>query len=1071
MDGNWLTGLFAAIFSDEVFGVLAVIATWGFFISGLDDLFIDLRYTIAAVFSRKPDRIRMSLADKHPQKPIAVMVPAWQEANVIQQMLMRNIANIDYLNYHLFVGTYPNDQATQDAVDRAIEFYRRMRFNGKENGKARVHKAPIDFIHKVVTARPGPTNKADNLNCVFDHIKKVERALLDKGHLSQPFEIFVMHDSEDVIHPKEFKVFNYLISDLPERDRPRNETFCEQFDFVQLPVFPLEVSIIPTREQRLKQIEALERFSKGGISVKIKETPVVMYETMRAVSTYFTNVWRYCVSATYMDEFAEHHTKDMVVRRAIRGLVPSAGTGTAMNRRSLLKLEEMNPKKAIFNDIHLTEDYEISLALKNLGAKQFFLVEPVRMEKYRGGRMDLITEEDEFVATKEYFPDSFQKAIRQKSRWVMGITFQTMFPGKSKNLLVDFMKGWEGNMVTKYTLLRDRKSLVTNYINMLGYIVFIYCVARLFMVEVYDDDWSFSNIFPPNSVLWWLLLFNIVVMVERYLQRYHAISKIYGVKQAVYFLIRSITLIGLFLGNFINFVSTLSATKRYFSYVWQALLDRLFPKRKTQTVVRKTAEGTEETVVTRKSTEPAWGKTDHSYLSDDQMREYVNRIGQLAMRTRLMQVEELEEALRRQREEHKRLGEILKNMGIVDDVGFSMLYAQQLSVPMHEIDFFQVDPEVLKQVPESVASEFGLVPLFIDDGGNLIVAVSEPIHEDNRRRIEQRLGRPVKFVITFQSDIEFSRQRAYGHMVQRQAAQIPKLGILLLGQGAVTEKQLGEALKLQREQRQPLGRILVQMGAVDKDVLAQALFKQKQYRLTLGESLMEKGRINYDQLQQALYQQKINRKPLGEILLEMKAVDERDLDEFFRATLNIGYRDIRPDEIDFEVQQRFSPAFCRIYRTIPICQQDDGKTVTFALATTAVRGAIASLEERMGFTAEVFLAPEASIRKAIETCFEKMDVVTQQAQLLGNRLVAEGVIDEHILQEALKQHREEGSRLGEVLVNYGYCDEESFLEVYSGVLQLPVIELHRDEVDPSACADIHVYGGGQPNRCARGAGW
>jgi len=367
MESGWFSHILWFLLSDEFVSVFAVVAVWGFFISGLDDLFIDLRYLYGVIRRNPKDKpIRMEDAEDLPQKPIAMMVPAWQEASVIRSMLMRNIANIDYVNYHIFVGTYPNDPDTQREVDAVINFYRRIRESGSGQAKS-------DFIHQVVSPNPGPTNKANNLNSVFKQIKIIENDLIRQGELSGPFEIFVMHDCEDVVHPKELKLFNYFITNTPQEERRKDEPYFGQFDFVQTPVFPLEIDLPPSDEELLPLRSAWDRLHWYNPVSWINESSEIIYQLFRIGVILVRNLWRYAVSATYMEEFAEHHTKDMIVRRAINGLVPSAGVGTGINREFLLRLEKENPK-GIFNDIHLAEDYEISLKLKNLGAKQFFAI-------------------------------------------------------------------------------------------------------------------------------------------------------------------------------------------------------------------------------------------------------------------------------------------------------------------------------------------------------------------------------------------------------------------------------------------------------------------------------------------------------------------------------------------------------------------------------------------------------------------------------------------------------------------------------------------------------------------------
>src|SRR5260221_6215139 len=127
------------------------------------------------------------------------MIPAWQESSVIRQMLLNTRSRLDYTNYTIFVGTYPNDPTTAGEVD------------GLEQRGAR-------FV-RVAVPHDGPTNKADCLNWIYHAIRRYEAA---EGIA---FQIFVMQDCEDVIHPLCYRLFNYLI--------PRK-------DMVQLPVLSLE---------------------------------------------------------------------------------------------------------------------------------------------------------------------------------------------------------------------------------------------------------------------------------------------------------------------------------------------------------------------------------------------------------------------------------------------------------------------------------------------------------------------------------------------------------------------------------------------------------------------------------------------------------------------------------------------------------------------------------------------------------------------------------------------------------------------------------------------------------------
>nr|WP_139496147.1 phage adsorption protein NrfB [Escherichia coli] len=336
---DWLLDVFATwLYGLKVIAItLAVIM----FISGLDDFFIDVVYWVRrikrklSVYRRYP---RMSYRElyKPDEKPLAIMVPAWNETGVIGNMAELAATTLDYENYHIFVGTYPNDPDTQRDVDEVC--------------------ARFPNVHKVVCARPGPTSKADCLNNVLDAITQFERSA------NFAFAGFILHDAEDVISPMELRLFNYLV---------------ERKDLIQIPVYPFE------RE------------------------------------------WTHFTSMTYIDEFSELHGKDVPVREALAGQVPSAGVGTCFSRRAVTAL--LADGDGIAFDVQsLTEDYDIGFRLKEKGMTEIFVRFPVVDEaKEREQRKFLQhARTSNMICVREYFPDTFSTAVRQKSRWIIGIVFQ-----------------------------------------------------------------------------------------------------------------------------------------------------------------------------------------------------------------------------------------------------------------------------------------------------------------------------------------------------------------------------------------------------------------------------------------------------------------------------------------------------------------------------------------------------------------------------------------------------------------------------------------------------------------------
>lgn len=65
----------------------------------------------------------------------------------------------------------------------------------------------------------------------------------------------------------------------------------------------------------------------------------------------------------------------------------------------------------------------------------------------------------------------------------------------------------------------------------------------------------------------------------------------------------------------------------------------------------------------------------------------------------------------------------------------------------------------------------------------------------------------------------------------------------------------------------------------------------------------------------------------------------------------------------------------------------------------------------------------------------------QQKIRIGDLLIAEGAITEHQLQSALAKQKESGQRLGRVLTDLGFVDEDQMLTILSQQLEIPFVDL------------------------------
>ncbi len=221
----------------------------------------------------------------------------------------------------------------------------------------------------------------------------------------------------------------------------------------------------------------------------------------------------------YCDEFAEYHTRDMLARPLLGGFIPSAGVGTGYRRDALRKLAEASSNR-VFEPEALTEDYENGLKLFRLGCSQAFV--PL----LKGSSRD-------FVATREFFPKTFGSALRQRTRWVMGIALQ----GWQRY-------GWSGKPGEIYWLWRDRKGLIANPLSFASNVMFGYGIAT--------GMWMRAT--PVASRI---IVMTVCLQMLRLMVRMACSARVYGWRFALGVPIRAVY------ANLLNSAATFLAIGRY----------------------------------------------------------------------------------------------------------------------------------------------------------------------------------------------------------------------------------------------------------------------------------------------------------------------------------------------------------------------------------------------------------------------------------------------------------------------------------------------------------------------------
>ena len=87
------------------------------------------------------------------------------------------------------------------------------------------------------------------------------------------------------------------------------------------------------------------------------------------------------------------------------------------------------------------------------------------------------------------------------------------------------------------------------------------------------------------------------------------------------------------------------------------------------------------------------------------------RLGDALVDSGLITMDQLKDALGKQKELGKRLGQVLLDLGFCTDEQIARCLAEQLGVPFIETEALDIDPEVLKLIPETIVRNHTLVPV------------------------------------------------------------------------------------------------------------------------------------------------------------------------------------------------------------------------------------------------------------------------------------------------------------------------------------------------------------------------
>src|SRR5579862_1476379 len=137
------------------------------------------------------------------------------------------------------------------------------------------------------------------------------------------------------------------------------------------------------------------------------------------------------------------------------------------------------------------------------------------------------------------------------------------------------------------------------------------------------------------------------------------------------------------------------------------------------------------------------------------------RLGDLLVKEKVITNEQLQQALKTQKDNNCRLGSALVKLGFLTDEDVTNFLSRQYGIPAINLSYFEIDPAVVKLIPHETAKRYQILPLS-RVGASLTIAMVDPTNVFAMDDIKFMTGFNIEPVVASESSIIEGIEKAYG---------------------------------------------------------------------------------------------------------------------------------------------------------------------------------------------------------------------------------------------------------------------------------------------------------------------
>jgi len=141
-------------------------------------------------------------------------------------------------------------------------------------------------------------------------------------------------------------------------------------------------------------------------------------------------------------------------------------------------------------------------------------------------------------------------------------------------------------------------------------------------------------------------------------------------------------------------------------------------------------------------------------------KNITKRLGELLIERKIISKDNLDKALVIQKEKGGLIGEILVDLGFAKEEDIAQALTAQYGFPFLPLANYEIEPEVIKSIPENVCSQYCIMP--VDRiGDSLTLAMSNPLNNSAIEDVEEVTKCSVQIFVSTTSDIRKAIAKYY----------------------------------------------------------------------------------------------------------------------------------------------------------------------------------------------------------------------------------------------------------------------------------------------------------------------